>query len=511
MRKKKSMLNILFTLVSYFVALIMNFITQACIVKILGLEYTGIEGLFSNIIKMLSVAELGIGVTIIYKLYKPIADDDKEKIKSWMNFYKICYRYIALVVLVIGLLIIPFIPKIVGEVAIKENIFLLYIISLLDVIFSYIMTYKRSLLYANQKNYIISIVHTIYLLLMNLTQILLLVLFKNYVLFLVVKVLYRLFENIIINMYVNNNYPYIKESAHNISKQERKDVFDRVKAILVQKISFVVNKGIDNILISLFMGIVSVGYYTNYNLIVTTIGTIIYQIFSSMTASVGNLLTENNINKNYRIYKNINMMNSFITGIAVVGFSCAITPFVKVWLGDKYLLSEFIVISFAIYIYAEAIRRTNTLFKEAAGICKEDKFMYIIMAFINLVLSVVLCKLIGMSGVILGTAISYLFLMYYSYPKYVYKALFNKNYKDYLVENLRYLLHILVSFVCSYSICKMILIKNNIIQLMVCVSIAIAIPTILFIVIFRKQEEFKYFVVYIKKILNKVFKRKRTE
>ena len=179
MRKKKSLLNIISSLGSYFISSIFTLITQAFIVKILGIEYSGINGLFTNVITMLSVAELGIGETIIFKLYEPIAKNDKDKIKSWMDFYKVCYRYVAIAVIIIGLLIIPLVPIMVGKVSINENIIILYLIALADCIFSYVMTYKRSLLYADQKNYVIMNVHMGYMAFMNITQIIVLLLFKN--------------------------------------------------------------------------------------------------------------------------------------------------------------------------------------------------------------------------------------------------------------------------------------------------------------------------------------------
>ena len=507
MRKKNSVFNIIGTLGSYFMALVFNFITQAYIIKILGIEYSGINGLFTNILTMLSVAELGIGTTIIYKLYKPIADNNIEEIKSWMKFYKICYRYVAIFICVVGIFLMPFIPKIVGEITVNENIIVLYIISLLDIVFSYIMTYKRSLLYANQKNYIINIVHMCYTVLMNLTQILELIIFKNYVLYIIIKVIFRIIENIIINVIVNKKYTYIKESAKNIDKNQRNDVFKRIKAIFLQKVSFVINKGIDNVLISVFMGIATVGYYTNYNLVVTTICTIIYQIVSSMTASVGNLLTENNTEKSYGIYKKINMLNSFLTGICIVGFGCVIKPFICIWVGEKYLMSEFVLFSFLIYLYSDSIRRAITLYKEAAGICKEDQFMYVIMALINLISSIVLGKLIGVSGVILGTAISYLFLIIYSYPKYIFKPLFKKNHLEYYKGNLQYLIFIFISFVIAYLLSNNITIGNNLIQVFINGIIAVITTIIIFLIMFKNTEEFKYYLDTIKNIIDKTINR----
>lgn len=151
MRKKRSLLNIIGSLGSYFISTIFTFITQMFLVKTLGVEYSGVNGLFTNILTMLSIAELGIGTTIIYKLYEPLAKNDTESIKSWMQFYKMCYRIVAVLVLAVGTIIIPIVPKIVGTVSITDDIRLLYFISLLDTVFSYTMTYKRSLIYADQK------------------------------------------------------------------------------------------------------------------------------------------------------------------------------------------------------------------------------------------------------------------------------------------------------------------------------------------------------------------------
>lgn len=503
MRKKKSLLNIISSLGSYFISSIFTLITQAFIVKILGIEYSGINGLFTNVITMLSVAELGIGETIIFKLYEPIAKNDKDKIKSWMDFYKVCYRYVAIAVIIIGLLIIPLVPIMVGKVSINENIIILYLIALADCIFSYVMTYKRSLLYADQKNYVIMNVHMGYMAFMNITQIIVLLLFKNYILYLLAKIVFRILENIILNVYVNKHYPFIKEKPTPITKEERKDIFERIKAIFLQKVSFVINKGIDSIVISAILGVSAVGYYTNYNLVALALTGIIYQIISSTSASVGNLLTEKNIEKNYTIYKRINILNSFITGLAVVGFTCCINPLISLWVGKEYLLSLPIIMSFSIYIYCDSIRRSITIFKEAAGICKEDKNMYICMAIINLITSIILCKYIGISGVVLGTALSYFFLIIYSYPKYIFKSIFKKATKDYYKENINYLIVIILSTIIAYILTKNYVINNLFINLIINGIISIVSFTSFFIIFFKNKNEYKYYKELIRSVRKK--------
>lgn len=505
MRKKRSLYNLIASLSTYFVSMLFTFITQTAIVKILGIDYSGINGLFTNILTMLSVAELGIGNAIIFKLYKPLSENDYESIKSWMKFYKVCYRYVALFVLLIGLIIIPLVPAIVGETYIRENLYILYVISLIDVALSYVMTYKRSLLYADQKNYIINFVHIGYTTFMSVCQIIIILYTKNYFYFLIVKLIFRFLENIIINAYVNKNYNYIKEPATEISEKEKKDIITRIKAIFIQKVSFVVNKGIDNITISFFLGVSMVGYYTNYNLIVTTLCGIVFQIISSFNASIGNLLTENNNSKNYLIYKVINLLNSTLTAICISGFLCCSQTFINIWLGNKYILPFNVILSFAIYIYSDSIRRSITIYKEAAGICKEDRFVYIAMTVINLLFSITLCKLIGISGVILGTAISYLFLIFYSYPKYIFKKVFNKPIIDYYREKLLFIIVIIISSLCSYIISNYLrfgIVLNFIIQ-----AIVSCFVTLLVIIItYRKTREYRYFK---NEILFKIIKVKK--
>lgn len=505
MRKKRSILNIIATLGASFSAIIFNFISQKFIISILGIEYSGANGLFTNILNMLSIAELGLSSAIIFKLYKPIAENDIEKIKSWMKFYKICYRYIAIFILVIGLIIVPFVPMIVGNTTIKENIILLYFISLLDVVLSYTLTYKRSLLYAQQKNYIINIIHMFYLILVNIFQIAILVITNKYIFYICIKILFRLLENIVINIYVNKNNPYMKEKAVSITQDEKKDIFARIKAIFVQKISYQINKGIDNVIITSMLGIAITGYYTNYSLIVIAILRILFWITTSLTASVGNLLTENNKEKSYSIYKKISLLNAFITCLSVVGFVCCVQKFITIWLGKKYLLSIYIIFSFAFYIYSDSIRNIIRLFKEASGICRNDRNTYIVAVIINIFFSIILCYFIGIPGVVLGTAISYMYLYLYSYPKYIYRKLFEKNYKLYYVENFKYFIYILITTIISFLLCKNITLHNNFIDLLVYILISVSTTLLFFVVMFKKSKEFKYYIINLKKI----FKRKK--
>ena len=200
MRTEKSIKNSIAAVIVNLSTMLIGFVAQALFIRILGAEYLGLNGLFNNILSMLAIAELGIGNAIIFSLYKPLVDDDKKAITALMNFYKKAYNIISLIVLILGICIIPFLKFIVGEVSVNVNIYIVYILYLLSSLASYFLTYKRSILYADQKKYIINYTHTFYLLLLNFTQLLVLYLTKNYYLYIIIKIVCQIIENIILNL-----------------------------------------------------------------------------------------------------------------------------------------------------------------------------------------------------------------------------------------------------------------------------------------------------------------------
>lgn len=494
MRKKNSILNVIGSMGYYLVAIILNLLNQATLVRVLGIEYSGINGLFTNVLNLLSVVELGVGNVIIFKLYEPIAKNDTEKIKSWLGFYKKCYNIITIVILIIGTCISPFINGIIGNPEnIPENIYLLYFISLSSVVSSYLISYKRSILNASQKNYIVSIINIVYLFLLNCLQIAVIYIFKNYIIYLLLKTICVLLSNVYLNFYVNKKYKYVKDEYTPISKKEISDVVKRIKAIFFEKVSYVVNKGIDNILITKYLGVAVAGIYINYHLIAATLVNILFKAFVSIIPSVGNLLTEKNKSKNYKVFKKMFFLNSYLVGLFSICFITTINSFIIVWVGKKYLLSNGIILAFAAYIITDGIRYSIMSFRDGAGICVEDRNTYIIAIFINLITSILLCRYCGMIGVIVGTSLAYLYLDIYSYPRYTFKTLFNEPIKKYYVLNIKFVVQCLIGLLCSYFIISKILIFNNVLRFIIFGTISASIWTTLFIICNFNSPELKYY------------------
>ncbi len=501
MRSTNSIKNVIVAAIMNGITIIIGFVAQRVFIQTLGTEYLGINGLFTNILSMLGIIELGLGSAIIYHLYKPIAEENNEEIKSLMLFYKIGYRVIGFIIAVIGLFVIPFLPVIVGKVTIPENIIYIYLLFLMDIVASHLLTYKRSILYANQKTYVINLVHIGYLIIMNVIQLILLVSTQNYILYLWIKIICRILENIAITLIANHMYAYIKDKqVKPLDTKVRKSIFTKVRGLIYHKIGTFIVLGTDNIIISSFLGVVTVGLYSNYNLIIQSLNNLFSQVFTSITASVGNLLVENDKRKSYQVYKKILFFNSWIYALASTGLLCVIEPFVAVWIGKEYILAFGVLIMLVINFYLQGIRKTANTFKEAAGIFYEDRFVPLWESLINIIASIILVKLFGLMGVFMGTVISTFVLFFYSYPKYVYKPLFERSSKQYVMDYIPYLVGTMLSIIITYIATSWIQVDNTILQIVINVILVIMIPNLIHLLLFHKTEEFRYYKGLFKKI-----------
>lgn len=494
MRTKNSIRNSIVGVAASCVSIIIGFFAQRIFIEILGTEYLGVNGLFSNILSMLSIAELGIGGTIIFHLYKPISQNDIELIKSLLGFYKKAYNYIACIILVLGLLFIPFLNYFIGKTTLDLNFKLVYILFLFQTISSYICTYKRSILYGYQKNYIINIVHMFYLVIVNILQLFFLFVTKNYYLYLVIKIFCNLLENISINYLANRYYPYIKEkNIQKLNKHIYKDIFRRVKAQFLHTIGGVIINSTDNIVISKFFGVATVGLYSNYFLIINSVRTLFSMLISSTTASVGNLLVESNAEKSFSVYKRIRFFNFWSATFCSVSVLIIMQSFIVIWIGDKYLLSSFVLSVLVFNLYQKLMRNCNDVFLTAAGICVENRFVPIIESILNISCSIIFLKVFGLAGVFLGTIASGLVLWCYSYPKFAYKKIFKRNYYEYTKETLGYLCLFIIISLVTYFVSVIINFNNVYLEFLSNVVISLIVPNFLMLIIFSRNDNFRYF------------------
>lgn len=509
MRSLNSLKNMLAAMTQYLVTVLIGFVARAIFIKTLGADYLGLNSLFTSIISMLSVAELGIASAIVFNLYKPIAEKDKETVKSLMRFYQICYRLIACIVLILGVSTVPFLKYFIESDTINDNIYIIYSLFLCEAIFSYLLSYKRSILYANQKNYIINIADLIYTISVNVAQIAILLLTSNYILFLLIKIIFRVIENVFINLFADRKYSYLKDK--NVKKLDKRiisDIFQKIRGLVFHKIGGFIVLGTDSIIISRFLGLATLGLYTNYSMIINTVSVLFTQLLTGTTAGIGNLLTENNPDNSYKVYRKLSLLNFWLFGLASISIYFVIEPFILIWLGSGYLLSNSVLLVICLNFYFQGMRKVINLFKEASGIFFEDRYIPLIESLVNLVASILLVKVLGLAGVFVGTMISTIILFIYSYPKYVYEPLFKKSKYVFFKEQIYYMGILIIAFICTHGFAKIITINNILLNLGLNLIAVLLIPNILFFLFFYKTEEFKYFKnFFVSLIHNRFFKK----
>ncbi len=506
MRTKKSARNVIVSTFNSILNIIISLFVQKIFLRILGESYLGLNGVFSNMLSILAVAELGIGTAIVYKMYRPIEEKNEKQIAKLMNFYRRCYHIIISVMILIILIILPFLRYIIGDTSdIKENIYLLYGLFSLDILISYLLAYKKSILYADQNEYISNLVHLGYLIFMNSLQIFFLIKTHEYLIYLIIKIACRFLENLLINFIVNRKYAYIGRNKNlELDKNEQKDIFKKIKSLFLHKLAGFVVTGTDTILISFFLGgLVTVGYYSNYSLIISAVTTVFNQVFISITSSVGNLLVTENKAKRLEVFNKIQFLNFWFFAFASICIFCIIEPFITIWIGSKYILSKFVLISLVFNFFMQGMRRTMMSFKEAAGIFYEDRYVPIIESVINLVASIIFLKIFGLAGVFLGTITSTLIVYLYSYPKIVYETLFGEKGIKYVLLIGKYTVVGTFTLVVTYCIVNIININNDYLRVLINMIICMVVPNVLFMIIYWNNCNFKYYLNIVKKIIHR--------
>jgi len=493
-RLSKSSRNVIVALASTVLTIIIGLIAQRVFINTLGTEYLGINGLFTSIISMLALAELGLGSAIYFHLYKPVAKNDTTKVRSIIDFYKKGYRLIALAVFALGLLFLPFLSAIVGNVNISESIYVIYLLFLFDVIASYLLTYKRAVLYVDQNSHIISSVHLAYLIVLNALQIAILILTGNFYLYLIIKIVMRLAENVVLTQISNKKYPYLKgATTAKLDATTKAGIYKKVRGLSYHKVSSYIVLGTDNIIISLFLGVAVVGLYSNYLLVTTAILMLMGQAFTAITASVGNLLVDNNTRKSFEVYKKISFMNFWLACFATTSLLVIMNSFITLWIGSQYLLPIGVLVAICLNLYLTMIRSSMGSFKEAGGIFHEDRFVPVVESIANLVFSIVFLNLFGLAGVFLGTACSTLILHLYSYPKFVNKPLFKASNAEYYIDFAFKLAVILVISTATFVVSRAVPINSTIYQFMFNVALCLVLPNALLYLVFRNYDELKYY------------------
>lgn len=487
--------NIIFGYLSNFVILLMNFIQRTVFIMVLGRTLLGVNSIYTNVLNVLSLAELGIGTALNYSLYKPVANKDIEKIKSYMRFYKKAYLSIGAVITVIGIAISPFLKYILknpGNYSIRE-LTVYYFIFLFNTVITYFVAYKYSLPNAEQKNYIQTNVTTITKIVTVLVQIIVLVVTRDFLLYLLAQSFVELAQKIFVSIYLNKMYPYLRDKeVQKLSEEETKIVATKTKALMLHKIGDVARLQTDTIIISSFVNVDTSGVVANYTYIITYVGNFVNIIFSSVVSGFGNLVATESKEKQYQVFKVYRFFACWLFGFGAVGFWHLLTPLIGgLWLDESWVIGSTVVTLLAVDFYFKGGRSVLENFKIAAGVFEQDRYLPLIQGGLNLVLSIILVQRIGVAGVYVGTLVSGI-LANFIRPVIIYRVCFDRKAWSYFADSVRYIAVILGIAVINVPIRHLVMQETNILTFGIMVVIITVIYNGIFFLAFHKTEEFAY-------------------
>jgi O-antigen/teichoic acid export membrane protein len=509
MRVKNALLNYSTGVGVSLISIILNFISRTVFVNFLGIEYLGINGLMMNVISMLSFAELGIGTAITFSLYKPIADNDIHKISLLMRFYRKTYHIIGVTVFVIGLVLMLFIDKIIKGSADIENLKIIFLIYLFNTSVSYFMTYKVTLVTASQKAYSLATTNLIFNIIIVTSQITIMIITQNFIFYLLSNLLIMILKTIYINFKVTNMYPYLKNKLKDkLDREEINKISSNVKAMIYHKIGDYCINGTDNIIISAFVSINAVGIYSNYAMVITSVNALIVIFFDSISSSMGNLIATETDEKKLDVFKIVNFIGFWIFGIVSVSFYSLLNPLIELWLGEKYLISQDILLIVILNFYLTGMRVPVGMVKSTAGLYQVDKFSPIYQSVINLVLSIIFVQKMGLMGVFLGTLISSIAIPCWQRPFLLYKYLFKTSSRQYFKDYFKYLLTVVGGTIITSFVINKPFFESVILNFIFGILICLLLPNLIFILIFHKSSEFNEILCIVKRLL---YRRQRSE
>lgn len=506
MRVKNVIRNILATWIGQVIVVLCNFISRWVFVKVLPLEYLGINGLLGNILTLLSFADLGLGLSLSYYLYEPLARRDEKKILQTVICYKRIYRRIGIGVLLLGIIVYPFIHNNIINNSKIDNFHIIYFLYIFNASISYFAVHKITLLVADQKEYI----NTIYVNIVKIVQIILgiciLFVWEDYIVFYLVQVVATIVTNYLVVKSVDRLYPFVKNCS---DEEDTNEIENRIKknmgAMVLHKFSSVIVNGTDNILISLYVSIVSVGLYSNYSMIINNISNVPSQFFWSMASGIGNFAASESYKKKTQLFYTLLFLEFWLYGFCSICLFVLLSSFIKIWLGAEFILGQDIIFVLVLNFYMQGMRKIVLAFRDAEGLFRQDSYKAVLEAIINLVVSLYLVQRMGLVGTFIGTVISTVMTCVWLEPLVLFRNGLQGGLKRYYLRYMRYFVEVFCGGIVTYLICNIF--EESLFSFVLKMMICSVVPNILFFILHFRDFEFKQLV---EKIIN-VIKRKKKD
>ena len=503
-RINNALRNMSFGVLYRFVQTVVPFLMRTVLIYCLGIEYVGLNSLFTSVLQILNFAELGISSAMNFAMYKPIAENDRKKICALLRVYKRYYFYIGLVVLIVGLALVPVLPLLVNkDLPSDVNLYVLYAVYLTPNVLSYWMfSYRCSLLEAHQRNDIISKINLILDCIRFFLQFVVLIVYRNYYAYIILQLAFQIVYQFVVYYFVKRIYPAYEPDGE-LSKEDKNIIKQRVKDIVTSKLGGVILTSSDTVVISAFLGLSVLAVYQNYFYLISAVIGFITMGLNGAMASIGNSIVTDSKEKVFKDFKDVTFMLSWVVCVCTCCFICLFQPFMKLWMGEDLLLHFSVVILLCVYFYLNEYNQLFNLYKDAAGLWHEDKLRPLITSLTNLTLNLIMVQYIGLYGVILSTVVSMLFVGMPWLLHNVFTCLFKTGMKVFLKRLVLYT--VIAAGCCSatWFICEFVQI-SPIWDLLVKCSVAVAVPCAVYNLLFFKTDEFGKMMSIMKKLF-KVF------
>ncbi len=492
-RTKNAKRNMAFGVILKIYTLAVPFFIRTLFLYIMGVEYLGLGSLFTSILSVLSLAELGVGSAMVYSMYKPLAEDDTETVCALMQLYKIYYRIIGSVILIAGLAVMPFLPYLIkSDLPADINLYVLYLLNLFSTVVSYwLFAYKNCIIGANQRGDISTKISLCITTLNYILQILVLVLFHNYYLYIITGIVTGIISNFTTAIIADKMFPQFK--AHGkLPKETVKAINGRVRDLFTAKIGTVIVYSADTLVISAFLGLTVLAQYQNYYYLFTAVAGFVEIVFGSLTAIVGNSIVSESYEKNYRDFKIFMLIIAWIAGFCSTCFLCLYQPFMELWVGEELMFEFGIVICFCIYFFVYEINRLLLFYKDASGMWHSDRLRPFVVSISNLIINIISVNFIGIYGIILSTVISTVLIGYPWLVRNLGHEIFQpKDIKSIFLKICFYATCTLAVASITYFICNLFKL-SLVITLIIRAIICCIIPNVLFLLTYLKSPDFKY-------------------
>ena len=495
-RSKNAKLNIIFGYLSQIGIIVLSFVGRRIFLNFLSVDYLGINGLYSNILSVLSLAELGLDTALVYSLYKPVAENDVPLINSLLRYFRKIYVGLAFGILSVGLALTPFLRFIVKSDLRNDELIIYYILFLLNSFASYFVAHKVALLSASQQQRVQKLVALLSGLILQFLHIAVLIIWKSFLIYVITTVSVTVINNLILSLSCNKLHPYLKNKTAAVSF-DTAPIKSKIASTLIYKIGAVAINNTDNILISVIVSTAAVGFYSNYFTVITAVQGFIAIITTALISGIGSLGANRDKTRQYEIFNVALLFYHFISALGLIGFSLLFNNVITLWLGAEYLFDANTVFIIALNFYVTNAISPVWMYREANGLFEKVRYLMIIRAAINLILSIVLGKLLGTFGILLATVISLIVTSFWYEPPILFKNVFGVSVFKYWQKQIKYFAVTAISF----TICAFIIrfIPEGIPFLMLKCMTVIAVTAILFLAVSFKGKELKHISDFLKR------------